>query len=333
MNLSLNICDIPIRISVWNGLIEKYIYNRFSGFISSQEIDHSQKSLSLMEINRDHINDIIPKINSINIDKEYQEINMDGCKYYAIKDDNIIFYDKFQRRVYFSLCEAEEERILYFIGVKLCEIIVSHLIENNIYCIHSSVCTLDSNAHNGVAFLGQSGVGKTSLAYQMYKCGEQLTNDDVGFFRITPSELVTFKNMQHIGLDDYSIKQVFPECERFVSHKDGLTLDKNRVDLGKLSTNAFAEKIIVKQILIVDSTRQSVPEIVECSSIESYKTIVQSLLPFFTVKRYDLIDKIAKEIISMIPVYKLIPGDSIMKTVSFILAERRLANGNWKCTN
>ena len=199
--------------------------------------------------------------------------------------------------------------------------------------MHSSVCTLHSNAHNGVAFLGQSGVGKTSLVYQMYKCGEQLTNDDVGFFRITPSKLITFKNMQHIGLDDYSIKQIFPECEKFVSHKDGLTMDKNRVDLSKLATNAFAEKIIVKQILIVDSTRQSVPEIIECNSIDSYKTMVQSLLPFFTVKRYDLIDKIAKEVINMVPVFKLVPGDSIIKTVNFIRAERRLAHGIWKYTN
>ena len=67
MNLNLDICDIPIRISVWNSLIEKYIYNRFSGFISSREVDQSQNGLSLVQISRDHINYIIHRKNNINI--------------------------------------------------------------------------------------------------------------------------------------------------------------------------------------------------------------------------------------------------------------------------
>ncbi len=328
MNLRLKICDISIKISIWNQLIEKYIYNRFSGFLSFQEVTSSPKCLSLIELNKEQIDNIVPKMNCIDIDKELQKIEIESSKYYVIRGGNIIFYDRFRGQIYFSLEEGIEERVLYFIGVKLCEMIISYLIENSIYCIHSSVCTLHSNANNGIAFLGQSGVGKTSLAYQMYKCGEQLTNDDVAFFRITASELITFKNTQLIGLDDYSIKQVFPECERCVSYKDGLTLDKNRVDLRKLDSNAFAEKIIVKHILIVSSTRQSKPEIVECDAIETYKTIVQSLLPFFTIERYALIEKIAKEIISIVPVYKLIPGDTITKTVNFLLSERRLTNGN-----
>jgi hypothetical protein len=328
MILNLDICECCFKVLVINCIVEEYIRNRFVGFISNNAFNYSKTDITIVkEIQLDEISS---KYNSIiNVScKDYYEFKENECTYFIINYKNFVVYNDSEKLIEIYVNQNENINILRFIGVKICELIVSILIENGIFCIHSSVCTLQKNLFNGIAMLGPSGVGKTSLVYQMHKCGEYIANDDVAFFKIASNCMTVYKNTQYIGFDNYSLTNIFSECIQYIICKDGLELDKNRIDLQCQDPSAYAEKIRVKHIIIIEKERLDVPKLIKCSQIEAYKALIQSLLPFFSMCRFDLMDEIARKIMSMMLIYKLLPCNSISKTVDFLLIESRKMNEN-----
>lgn len=293
MSLYLNICNAFFDIKINDSLISNYIRNRYFGFIETKEIPSNKSSALISEVSLDELLNNY-SFNEDRVCGDIYEYNEDGCKYLFVYS-NIIVYDRQNSSVFMYISKEVPDKLLYLLGVKICEMITSILIDNGIYCMHSSVCTFERNIKNGIAFLGPSGVGKSSLVYQMYKHGEQITNDDVAYFHMTSSGITTYKNTQLIGFDDHSIETVFSECKAFISHKDGLSLDKNRIDLHKKDSNSFADKIEVRHVIIVDKIRLESPKLNKCNDLESYKNIVQSLVPYFTINRGDLIKSVVDQ--------------------------------------
>lgn len=327
MTLYLNICNCVFEISEIDPIINEYIKNRFIGFVCDNGFQNYEtyttiKATTLDKLIKEH--SILTKM----AHKEYQEFVCKNNIYIVVGGKNIIIYNQTTKIIEVCIERNALKNLIYFVSVKICDLIATVLFNNGVYCIHSSVCTLHKNVSNGVAMLGPSGVGKSSLVYQMYKYGELITNDDVAFFRKVSNSIVAYKNTQYIGFDDNSITNIFNECVPFIARKDGLDLDKNRIDLFGKDPLAFAESILIKNILIIEKEWLDTPKIEKCNAIKAYKVLIQSLLPFFTSSRFELIDSIAKYILTNIPIYCLHPCNSISTTARFILSEGRLANAD-----
>ena len=83
--------------------------------------------------------------------------------------------------------------------------------------------------------------------------------------------------------------------------------------------SAYAAKIVVNNILIVDNDRKEKPKLEICKSVDIYIAIMRALLPFFTLERIQLMDELTHRIMNMFNIRKLIPCNSIKQTSEFIL--------------
>lgn len=315
MEIYFSVCASNIHISLNNYTLSKYIKNRYVGFITDKT---NSAGLTIVEVSREvlinkygfsFLKDNKGALLCQSIDRLY--VNY-------VSDFAVILYDKRLNVCYVCLGDNVSDNYIHLVGVQVCNIITEYLIQNKIYCIHSSAVTFNKSKDNGILFIGESGAGKTSLAYEFLRKGEQITNDDVAFIRLKNNNLYAYQNTQYIGLDDDSISKLYPECAKYIVKKDGLTLDKNRVDLLKMNRNAFATEIIIKKIVIIDRNRNDTASLNTLDSVSAYGILFKAAAPF--LPKDILINPNIVDIIvdKHLPVYRLTPVNTAQETVSFL---------------
>lgn len=319
MSVLLDICGVTFKVTLNNEYITRYIKNRFIGFVT----DGKQKSkYEIVNIDNDFAKEKYEVLKNLHDEKDYYVYSSFFYNAYVIHHINFIVYDNREGKVYVNIIEDRNHTINSFSAVKICEII-SHIInEHKIYCLHSSVATFNGDYNNGIAFIGKSGAGKTSLALSMYKKGEKITNDDVAYFTYQDNTMKVYKNTQFIGLDDYSLAHKFPEYQQSVVRKDGLELDKNRINLS--NADVYCENIIIKRIVIVSSQREKTPSYKNVDQLSRVTHLIKSAIQFTAGSCSESLMRTLVDIASSVPMYCLIPADSIEKTIDFIYSTTEL---------
>lgn len=315
MLYNLNICNCNIHISIANEMLSKYIINRYIGFVSSNSAAIGLIISDLDKLEPQNSYGINPSAdNSNHITNQVK----DGLDIEYISDIAIIVNDTEKNSCRIFVQEHVNEKYINLIGVRICDKINEYLASNQVFCIHSSVVTFKNKADDGIMFIGDSGVGKTSLAYEFIKKGEQLTNDDVAFVQIKNGSLIAHKNTQYIGMDDESIERLYSECGDYIVKRDGLLLDKNRIDLSQLHKDAFAGKIEIKRIVVVEKQRQEKASICQFDDILAYANLFKSIVPFSTTKRAMTSDIFDRIISIRLPIYKLLPANTAAATINYL---------------
>ena len=120
-------------------------------------------------------------------------------------------------------------------------------------------------------------------------------------------------------LEFANIETTFEECKNYIVHKDESDFDKNRIDLNLMDSSYFANSITVKTFIIIEKERFIKPRIMRCSPIETYRVLIQSLLPYFSVDNHMVMREVADTLFQNIPAYRLYASESIVTTVDYIL--------------
>lgn len=320
MNILLNVCNTCFNIKIKNRTVFNYLKNRYFGFVS--QIELSQDLLQTSIIEDSVLKNLVDDMSILGFRDGVSEFTNNDSRYVIIIASGAISVIKYmpqKAEIRLFIDGSMPERMLKYIGVKLCEIINSILIKNGTYCIHASVCTALKNENDGIAFLGQSGAGKSTISYMLCKRGEKTTNDDVAYFQITCDGMCVYRNTQLLGLDDSSIEITFEECKNYIVHKDESDFDKNRIDLNLMDSSYFANSITVKTFIIIEKERFIKPRIMRCSPIETYRVLIQSLLPYFSVDNHMVMREVADTLFQNIPAYRLYASKSIVTTADYIL--------------
>lgn len=312
METRINICNQCVFISLSNDLLFDYVRNRYSGFASTNE---ANVDFRIIEVDRKTAyNQYKVKFDFNNQDRVIQE-RSERFEYYFVSNESIVVYDMNEHLCVVCVSEKISNRLIYLVGVIICDIVSQYLATCDIYCIHSSVVSFKGDISNGIAFLGESGVGKTSLAYEFVKKKEKIVNDDVAYFQYDGKRMRAYKNTQYIGLDEKSLCNLYSECKSYVVKKDGLSLDKNRIDLNGMDAYVYAEYIDVKKIIIINSVRSENAKLVPCDKISLYKHIFQSMIPFIPSKIISQKAIVDRLLSSNIIAYKLTPANTAKKTI------------------
>lgn len=321
MGIHFNICTCYIYASLSNYTLLKYITNRYISFVTDNT---NFDGMTITDISQDVLRKKYGLYFSTDNKDAVQCKMVDTLYVNYVSDFAVILYDKALHTCYVCLQDDVSDNYIYLVGVQICNIIMRYLTENDIYCVHSSVVTFNKNQNDGIMFIGESGAGKTSLAYEFLRKGEQITNDDVAFICLEDNNLNAYKNTQYIGMDDVSISKLYPECTEYIIKKDGLTLDKNRIDLSEMYENAFATNIVIKRIVLIDKNRGNTADlsILDCGS--AYSILFKAIVPFLP-KDMILNPNIVDIIVSKkLPLYRLTPANTAKGTVDFLYDKFRI---------
>ena len=313
MHTSIVICNHVIGVSITNDRLFDYIRNRYIGFVA--ECSNATDDFRVIDISEQQL-----KIDyGIGVELDNIEKILKRCdhrdEYYYLADQGTIVYDQARSICGVYIAQSLNSRLTYLFGVTVCNIIIDYLADCNIFCMHSSIVSFKHDLSNGIAFLGSSGVGKTSLAYEFIKKGEKITNDDVSYFRLYDDHMRVYKNTQYIGMDDESIKRLYPECEVHVVKKDGLELDKNRINLSEMNKNAYAQFIDLKRVVIVSPERSGIAELKVCNEVVAFKNLFKAMTPFLPPNKI-VKKRIVERLLGLgLEFYELTPANSAFKTV------------------
>lgn len=263
----INVNDCLFELYLQNLEIEKYILNRFRGFVVDKVDKYvdGTNSYILMEEKwggcfcNDNPNSIVVRKNETTAN-------------YFIGNYAVIRYSENEKNIILMVGEIPQN-IVKLIAVKLCDIILDILFQNHIYCMHCGVIALGDECNHGIAIIGHSGSGKTSLTLKLTEKGARLTNDDLAYFTVTDGKMRAVKNIQYIGLDECNLKNNFSYLMPYVVRES--FLDKSRIDFYSYNPLLYVDEIVIDTFCFISDKRKSCPDIRVLNVMEACKKILE----------------------------------------------------------
>lgn len=260
--IKINNCLFELYLQ--NSEIEKYILNRFRGFV----VDKYVEGTNLYILTEEKAEACSGNIDSDNIMVQKNETITN----YFIGNYAVIGYSEMEKKIILTVSEMPPN-IIQLIAVKLCDIILDVLFQNHIYCMHCGVIVLGDDCNHGIAIIGHSGSGKTSLTIKLTEKGARLTNDDLAYFTVADGKMRVVKNTQYIGLDEYNLKNNFSYLIPYVV-RDSF-LDKSRIDLYKYNPLLYVDELVIDTFCFISDKRKTCPDIRVLNVMEACKKILE----------------------------------------------------------
>lgn len=260
--IKINNCLFELYLQ--NSEIEKYILNRFRGFVVDKYVEGT--NLCILTEEKGEVCSGNTDPDNITVQKNETITN------YFIGNYAVIRYSENEKKIVLTVNEMPP-RIMQLIAVKLCDIILDFLFQNHIYCMHCGVIVLGDDCNHGIAIIGHSGSGKTSLTIKLTEKGARLTNDDLAYFTVTDGKMRVVKNTQYIGLDEYNLKNNFSYLMPYVARES--FLDKSRIDLYSYNPLLYVDDVVIDTFCFISDKRKSCPDIHVFNVMEACKKILE----------------------------------------------------------
>lgn len=301
--------DFGVKTQVYNKYIDNYIYYRLYGFfVKSIE----QYRINLKILQKDKITELIESY-KFNITSDDFTYNDENININIVNYKNYLIYDK--RTSLLILYVQERTHIIEkILSIKLVSMVLSLLLQHQIFCIHSSCVKFKDT---GLLILGNSGSGKTSLTLSLVEKGATLTNDDATFIQYG-KKFIAMKNTQLIGLTDSGIKKYFHYLFHDVSFVDDNK--KYRIDLNQSNPKCFESFIEINKIIWIESHRREVPLLTDMKKMEMIKNICKNI----SVNKYlyyDIYLQMITELVMNCNSYVLYPSYNLDQTLQCLIDE------------
>lgn len=249
--MNLKIHNVNFNICFENKVIFDYIKYRFIGFISDNNcIVRNTSHYEIIETksNKKIIQLIKDKKIYINNKKDYYIFNTNEIYLWIADNANYILYNKNDKKISVYIAENCSSHTNEGIAMQICDIISYILHANGIISIHASATTFGDD---GVAFVGNSGSGKTSIALKMREAGEKILCDDILYLNVFTQQGI--RNVQKIGLHEKNLKENFSYLSNNISHRD--SENKERIDLYKVHKSWFINILQINKLVFVNSNK------------------------------------------------------------------------------
>lgn len=310
----LKLFSIGINISIYDELINSYIYDRYRSFILKKPNMECINNYSIEEI---ELKDMDQWRNIFDSTVE----DMHDCKiidtsqvYMNIMYNSYLIYCKSEKKVYFCINNILK-KYKFFIAVQLCNVVNYILCTEGISILHASAVTINNDFSHGACFVGNSGAGKTSIALKMAEKGEKMITDDLLY--LDTNTMTGIKNFQFVGLHDYNLNHNFSYLSDAVVYSDIFEQNKKRLNLQKYMPEYFADKIIIKDVFIVDLQKRERSSIHQIDKNTVFKYLLKNTMFLQGISHDPLVNIIAR-ILSSTNCYVLYPHNDVNNTTECI---------------